>query len=421
MLLTPARGFTLLYIAQFLFLGVQLPFFPGWLYEIGFSEKAIGLVTGGSLILRLLLGPVVAYWAESQRDQRIILGIISALMFVSAALLLVGQPAWSIALLTITMMWSFGCLVPLTDTAVMRADKAGALDYGRTRAFGSGAFVFANLAGGLLIARTGDAASVAWMAGASLLALVVILGLPKGAERQEGAGASRLAPPKLSEAVRLFRSKSFLLMLTAAGLTQGAHAVYYAFSKLHWSSLGYGSDLIGVLWTIGVVAEIMILFFGRPLLRRFGPVLFIGAGALAAFIRWPLIGLSPPLPVVFLLQTLHAFTFATVYLGTVEFISRAVPRNLENTGMTLVSTLGVGALTGVATIIAGLFFTAANPFPAYAMMGAMGAAALLATLGLWRHWDGGIIRSERGAGDDAPVDGTGGGISQEPVPVPDRP
>lgn len=404
-LLRPASAFTLFYFAQFLFLGVQLPFFPGWLYEAGFSERAIGFVTGGSLVLRLALGPVVAWWAESRADQRTILMILTGVMSVSAALMLVGEVKWSIAVLTILAMWSFGCLTPLTDTAVMRADKAGILTYGKTRAAGSLAFIVANLVGGVLVARTGEAASVVWMAASAGLAFLVATSLPARIDA-EGAGASegksRLAPPDPRQAAKLFRSRSFLLMLAATGLTQGAHAVYYAFSKLHWSNLGYESDLIGVLWTLGVIAEIGVLFLGRNLIRRFGPAWLIAAGALAAAIRWPLIGLSPPLGIVVVLQLLHALTFATTYIGSVEFIARAVPGNLSNTGMTLVSTLGIGAMTGAATIIAGLIFTPDNPFPAYLMMGGMGLAGFIAALALMRHWNGGLIKAAQGEPAGAP-------------------
>ncbi len=398
MLRKPAVLYTSFYIGHFLFLGVQLPFFPGWLNAQGFTEAAIGWVMGGSLILRLLLGPVVAYWAESQTDQRLVFGIITGLMAASSLLLLIDKPGWSIALLTMIAMWSFGCLVPITDTAVMRADKAGQINYGQARGTGSFAFVVANLAGGVLITRYGDDAGVVWLACASVLTVLIALNLPRiaghnGADKTLAAHA--FPRPDLKQAARLFRSKSFVLLLVAAGMTQAAHATYYYFSELHWSALGYNSDLIGVLWTLGVLAEIGILYTGRKMIARFGPVTLITFGALGAMIRWPLTGLSPPLYLLVFLQALHALTFAATYLGSIEFISRAIPTNLTNTGMTIVSTLGVGALTGLGAIFVGMIFSPEAPFAGYAMMGAMGAVGLAASILLGRHWDGGIIRSER--------------------------
>lgn len=402
---TQSTLYTSFYAAQFLFLGVQLPFFPGWLQAEGLSESDIGWIMGGSLILRLLLGPVVAYWAETQADQRRVFTFITAVMAASSILLLPTQPQWAIGLLTVSAIWAFGCLVPITDTAVMRADKAGVINYGRARGVGSFAFIVANLAGGFIIARYGDDASVWWMAAAASACVLIALNLPHSSNHDSAAGTGAgtetgAAPvlsmrPNLAEAARLFRSRSFVLMLTAVGLTQGAHATYYYFSELHWSQLGYGSDLIGVLWTLGVLAEIVVLYTGRRMIRRFGPVFLIGLGALGAVIRWPLTGLSPPLGVLVFLQMLHALTFATTYLGSVEFISRAVPNSLANTGMTLVSTLGVGALTGVGAILVGQVFSAEAPFAGYLLMGLMGLGGFIASLALARHWDGGLIRSAR--------------------------
>jgi PPP family 3-phenylpropionic acid transporter len=389
----PSTIYTAFYIGQFLFLGVQLPFLPGWLFESGFTESAIGWLTGGSLILRLLLGPVVAYWAEGQADKRIALVLLSGLMAASAVLMLIDQPLWSVGILVICLMWSFGCITPLSDTAVMRADRAGLINYGKARGIGSFAFIVGNLLGGLLIARYGDQVSIIWMAGACSLTFLIAFQLPKviGVETSE----TPVGVPELSQAARLFRSKSFLYMLLAVGLVQGSHATYYYFSELHWSELGYGSDLIGVLWTVGVLAEIIVLYAGRQFVTRLGPVVLIALGAAGALIRWPLVGLSPPLPLLILLQCFHALTFAATYLGSVAFISRAIPDNLANTSMTLVSTLGVGAMTGLGAIAVGLFFTPQDAFTGYAMMGGMGGVALVMSWLLYRQWDGGIIRSER--------------------------
>ena len=120
-----AHRYTGFYIAQFLFLGVQLPFFPGWLDAQGFSAEEIGWLSGGALILRLLLGAGVAWWAERLTDQRKVLQLVAGLMFVASAGLLLTDQKWLLALLAVLMLFSFGCLVPLSDTAVLRADPPG--------------------------------------------------------------------------------------------------------------------------------------------------------------------------------------------------------------------------------------------------------------------------------------------------------
>ena len=47
-------------------------------------------------------------------------------------------------------------------------------------------------------------------------------------------------------------------MCLLAGLLNSSHAVLYGFGTLHWRSLGISNGLIGLLWTVGVLAEIVI-------------------------------------------------------------------------------------------------------------------------------------------------------------------
>jgi hypothetical protein len=59
--------------------------------------------------------------------------------------------------------------------------------------------------------------------------------------------------------------------------------------------------------------------------------------------------------------------------------------------MTLMSTTGVGALTGLATIAAGFVWSAYGAPPAYFLMTAMGLCAFALALLLGRVWDGGKL------------------------------
>lgn len=47
--------------------------------------------------------------------------------------------------------------------------------------------------------------------------------------------------------------------LACVSLLQGAHAAYYGFSAIYWQSAGYSASAVGYLWSLGVVAEVIIL------------------------------------------------------------------------------------------------------------------------------------------------------------------
>ena len=388
-MLLPATAYGLLYACQFVFLGVQLPYFAKWLEGEGLSVGVIGLLGGGALFLRLLLAPPLAFKAESMKDARTPTRLVSAALAGIALLLLTPLPTGAVIASAVMLLFLFGLAIPLADAAVLRVDKAGQAQFGRVRGIGSFAFIVGNVGGGYLIDRTSYEASVWWMTSAGVLLALSTLLLPPPPPPEE---ADR---PRLAEAAALFRSRSFLLMLFATGLIQGSHAVLYTFSALHWPALGYSGSVIAWLWTVGVLVEIAVLYWGRALLTRIDPALLIVLGGATALVRWPLTGLSPPLWAVVLLQLGHAGSFTATYLGSVEFVARAIPQRYQATAMTVVSTLGVGAMTGVATAVAGQLFTPQDPRLAYALMGGMGGAGALLALALRARWDGGTVRAVR--------------------------
>lgn len=371
------------YGGQFILLGFQLPFFAGWLALNGFNAGEIGLITGVALIARLVLGPFVAFWADHQSDERRALRIVTFLFAFGAAGLVFLPGKLLIGVSAALVIWTFGLLVPLTDTAVLRADRNGWLHYGQTRAVGSAFCLFTMVLGGALLSRTGVAATAPAMAIAASFAFLMSLLLPKDVGGRGGA-----KPVSWREAPKLIANPVFLAVLVSAGLTQGAHAVYYAFSFLRWEALGYSTFTIGCVWATGVIAEIFMLTRVRGLARRIGPMGLLLLGGGAAAVRWTIVAFDPPLPVLFLTQILHAFTFAAAYLGAIEFLDRAAPLRLVNTGMTLMSATGVGAVTGVATVAAGFLWDAYGSAPAYLVMAAMGGGAVIAALVAGRLWDG---------------------------------
>lgn len=374
------------YSSKFVLLGIQLPFFSGWLALQGFAAPEIGLVTGAALLARLAFGPFVAYWADHQRDERLALRVVALVFAASAFLLTFAEGKAAIAAPAILMLWAFGLLVPLTDSAVLRADRAGLANFGQARAIGSFAFLSTTILGGQALSRFGIEASVKIMAVAGATTFLIGLMLPRNP-------ALRATAPRLSwrDARRLLSSRAFLIAILASGLTQGAHAFYYAFSILDWTAQGYSPATIGILWATGVTAEILLLTQMRRLARELRPDLIMAIGATGAALRWLLISSEPSLPVLFAVQTLHALSFAATYIGAIEFIDRAVPKGLANTAMTLNSTLGVGAITGVATVAAGYLYEWRGAGAAYLLMAAMATASALLALSLLRVWRGNAL------------------------------
>ena len=227
------------------------------------------------------------------------------------------------------------------------------------------------------------------MAGAVATAAAALL-LP---QLTAAPARSETGPPRqrLAEAARLAGAPVFLLFLLAAGAVHGSLATFYTFGALHWRGQGISAAWVGVLWAIGVAAEILLFAFSNALLRRLGPPALLMIGAAAGVVRWAAMAADPPLAVLVPLQLLHGLTYGATHLGAIHFISRAVPERASGTAQALRDG-GGGARAGLATIAAGPLYAAFGG-NSYLAMAGLAAVGLVAAVGVRRGWHGGELAS----------------------------
>ena len=66
----------------------------------------------------------------------------------------------------------------------------------------------------------------------------------------------------------VLRIRGFKVFLLAAALLQASHAMLYVFGTLHWLGAGVDERTVGMLWSLGVVAEIGLFFMAGRLRGR---------------------------------------------------------------------------------------------------------------------------------------------------------
>ena len=129
---------------------------------------------------------------------------------------------------------------------------------------------------------------------------------------------------------------------------------------------------IGVLWALGVVAEIVLFAFAGRLPRSIGPVSLILIGAAGGLVRWAAMSLDPPDLLLLPLQLLHALSFGATHLGTMMFLSQNAPEGNRAAAQGDVSTASSLAMAA-ASALAGVLYGASGA-AAYAAMAALAAA-----------------------------------------------
>lgn len=369
--------YALHYSVFYLAFGAVLPYLPVFLEERGLSPEAIGVAIAAGMIGRSILSPLGAGILDrSHRKKR----LLTAFAFAALAAFVLLFPGWpAAAIVAIAALGSAlnGAQIPLLDAVAIRAAMRTGFGFGPVRAFGSATFVIANVGAGALVSRYGGEAALVWIVAASALAVASMRLLPAATMQSQSVS------PDLKWNVRELLTPGFVFATLSVALVQGAHGFQYSFSTLAWRADGIPTDIIGLLWGWAVVAEIVFLFFNARVFRRWSPAALIASGAILSVLRWLIFSVSPPVWVLFLFQTTHAFTFTATYIGFIRYCAEHVPDRYAASAQAINSALSGGVILAAATLASGLLYEryGAGGYAAMALPAALGG--LFAAF-LWR-------------------------------------
>lgn len=365
----------LVYAAVFGLLGISLPFFPVWLRARGIDVSWIGLILAVPALTRFTVLPLITGFAERHHALR---PAIIALLFCTAVgyggLWLFNSPLLLLAGYALTAcVWT--PVMPLVEGYVLKGVARHGFDYGPLRLWGSAAFVVGAIGGGLFVDRVAPGHLIWAMVGMALVASAVALGLQPVDDQAPvrsarcGGGAGLLAQP------------GFLAIIFTSALVQGSHAAYYAFGSVAWQKAGLGGVTISCLWSLGVIAEIVVF----ALSPRFtaSPVVLVAASAACAALRWAITAFEPPLAVLALVQLMHGLSFGLTQLGIVALLVRNVPPQFAATAQGYLAAAS-GIVLGGATMVSGVLFSRFGESAYFAMAAmALAGAGLIVAAAPW--------------------------------------
>ncbi|ALX96327.1 3-phenylpropionic acid transporter [Serratia fonticola] len=351
MVLHSTRWLALSYFTYFFSYGIYLPFWSVWLKGEGIPPETIGILLGAGLVARFLGSLLIAPRVKDPSYLITALRLLALLSLAFAVGFCFGN-GWAWLMLVIAgFNLFFSPLVPLTDALAATWQRQITLDYGRVRLWGSLAFVIGSALTGKLVSVWGHNAILISLLVSILAMLVGMLlkpsVLPQGESRAQNE-PSRSWRELLSEGP-VWR---FLLCVT---LLQGAHAGYYSFASIYWEEAGYSAATIGYLWSLGVVAEVVIFASSHFLFRRWNARNLLLLSAVCGLLRWGLMATTTEIGWLLLVQVLHCGTFTVCHLAAMRFI--AARQGAEVIRLQAVySALAMGGGIAVMTVVAGFLF-----------------------------------------------------------------
>lgn len=370
---------SLFYIFFFVNAGIYMPFWPVWLESRGMGPLEIGLLFAVGRFARVISSPLIAYVADRLGTRRGPLLLLTGCTTVIFFLYNYCETLWQFAAVAVAVGMAWGTIMPLGDSMAIANTKIRQIDYGRVRLWGSISFVLAAFAGGKILEYSSEAA-IFWILIASFAALFIVCRLlPDTRVETE--------PIRMAGIWRLFAHPLFALFMITSALLQTSHLVVYNYGTLHWRGAGVSDGIIGMLWATGVIAEVVLFAIGARFVDRLGPGWLFLAAAAAGVLRWTVLANSTVLPILFVVQTLHAFTFGAAHLAAMAFISRAIPAHLSATAQSLHGSVALSVAAGVTGPFLGYLYEVVGG-GAFLAMTLFSLAGGVCALLLMRRWDG---------------------------------
>jgi PPP family 3-phenylpropionic acid transporter len=360
--------------AYFLYAGAVVPYFALYLAARGYGAGQIAVVLAMPQLARVV-APAFWGWLADRT------GAARAIVVFSAGAVLAGFVllhyldgfAAAVAIMLLMSLLAAGAM-PLVEALTLGSLEGRTERYGPIRLWGSVGFVAGVLGTGAWLDANPPQSLIGVVILLAALTLAVSFVVPAGRVAAAGApGEGRLLAVLLRPEVMAFFAACFCM--------NAAHGALYAFYSIHLEALGYSKTAIGILWTLGVLAEIALFLFLPRLLRRVGLRTLLAASCALAGLRFALIGWGAhSVALLVLAQLLHAATFGAYHAAAVAIVHRMFTGKLAARGQTLHSSVSYGLGGGAGTLLAGWSWEALGPefsFTLSALAGLLGTALII--------------------------------------------
>lgn len=335
----PLSGF---YFTYFTLLGALFPYWSLYLQSLGFSASEIGLLLSVPMLTKVVAPNAWGWLADYTGRRLLVVQFGSAAAAVCFAFIFLGQGFALLMLVLASYSFFWNAVLPQHEAITIGFLKHNPEKYGRVRVWGSVGFILAVIVCGDMF----EALGISLFPRVGLVLLVAMwlssLTIPrgKGVVSQHNQGDNFL---------RECRRPAVLGFLLAGLFLQISHGVYYSFFSIYMAELGFDRGGIGLLWAIGVGAEIAMFIFMHHLMLRFSIRFILVFSLIVSVVRWLLIGhFAEMLVVLVFAQALHAFTFGAFHAGSIESIRRLFSPVNQGKGQATYSatSFGIGGAIG---------------------------------------------------------------------------
>lgn len=373
------------YFFYFAVVGTLIPYWGIYLKSLGYSSQDVGIISAIILATRILAPNFWGWLADHTRERLKIIRYGSFLAAIVFAGVLLDQRYWWLVLVVSCYTFFWHAVLPQFEVITLGYLAGNYHKYSQIRLWGSLGFMAAVIGLGLVF----DVLPIKFLP-LFILSFLILIWLSslslhdKSGNRNVGVTTGFLS---------IVAQPVIVCFLAASFLLQLSHGPYYTFYTLYLvENYGYSSVATGLLWALGVLAEVAIFIVMPRIMRNFDLRSLFLFALLVTGLRWGLIGYcASSLLVLLFAQLLHACSFGIAHSVSIELVRNYFKGGHQGQGQALYSSFSFGAGGAAGALIGGFLWDYSAPLTFLLST----LAALLAFIFCY-HWLHPVIESEAG-------------------------
>ncbi|MEA3484005.1 MAG: MFS transporter [Pseudomonadota bacterium] len=296
---------SLFYFFYFAIVGVYIIFMPKVLAMTGYSASEIGIIFAAAPLVRFIMPLAFIMGLKIDRNMfntSLLIALISAVSFYFSL-----NDFYALLFSNISLGIGMSIMLPFIE--VISLETMGKERYGRIRLFGSVGFVLVALV--LVKYLSAPVIALNYLLFATVMTSVVAFFIVRN------SGATKKKEDDYTNDISLLNDWRLWLGLT---LMQVSFGSFYNFFTIYETDFGMSLDMTIYLWSFGILAEIVMLFFQGRFLKD-NLLLILQITTFASAFRWLLVYLFPQnITILFFSQSLHALSFALFHSAAISYL-----------------------------------------------------------------------------------------------------
>ena len=339
------------YFFYYSIVGTFMPYWSLYLQDQGFSFEQIGILSSIAIITRFF-APFIWGWVADKSGKRMRLVRIATWMeaVIWFLIFIIPNDFQSVAMLM--LIFSFfqnAILAQFEGVTLFWLGERRAELYGKVRKWGSIGFIVGVFSIGALLEIV-DISMLPIML--LCIAFTAFLWSFTVKEPQDAPQSQKqleaLLPVLKRPVVSAFFCIEFVMLF--------AQAPFYSFYSNYLKANGFSTTSIGFLWSVGVIAEIIMFAYATFFLKKLSWRVLVSICLLMTGLRFIIAGSFPnSFSAQFLSQTMHAFSFGLFHMIAMRIIFQNFTAGQQGRGQALYSTMwGLGVASG--SLLAGHYW-----------------------------------------------------------------